>query len=77
VPNDFDQFDLFVSYSRKDDKSGWITCFVEKLQEEHRRYSGGREVRVFFDQTEYQTRSARRPSTSIVDGPLGSRPTEK
>ena len=44
-----DEYDLFVSYARLDDAADWITSFVARLQEEHRKYSGGREFRIFFD----------------------------
>ncbi len=42
---------LFLSYSRKDNKTGWVTAFYNRLQSEHRKYSG-RELRIFFDQSE-------------------------
>jgi hypothetical protein len=46
---DTDQFDFFVSYARKDNENGWITAFVKKLLEEHRTFSGGRDLKPFFD----------------------------
>ena len=49
MPRDTDQYDLFVSYSRADDADGWIAAFVAALQEEHRRFTGGRDLAVFFD----------------------------
>lgn len=50
-----DQYDLFVSYARGDNAAGWITHFIQELQEEHRRYSGGREFRIFFDTSEIRS----------------------
>src|ERR1051325_7648329 len=55
MPRETDQYDFFVSYARKDNVNGWINCFIEQLQEEHRKYSGGREFRVFFDKTEIRS----------------------
>jgi len=49
MPRDTDQHDLFVSYSRADDADGWIAAFVAALREEHRRFTGGRDLAVFFD----------------------------
>jgi len=48
-------WDLFISYARKDNQparpgeAGWVTAFIEALQAEHRRATGGHELRVFFD----------------------------
>jgi len=55
MPREIDQYDFFVSYARKDNAGGWITQFVEQLQQEHRKYSGGREFRVFFDKTDIRS----------------------
>jgi|ERR1035441_811899 hypothetical protein len=52
---DTDQYDFFVSYARKDNAIGWITHFVDQLQDEHRAYSGGREFRIFFDKEEIRS----------------------
>ena len=52
MPNAPEQFDFFVSYARADNKTGWVTDFVEALLAEHRRFVGGDEARVlrpFFD----------------------------
>jgi len=35
---DSDQYDFFVSYSRKDNATGWITRFVEELLAEHQKF---------------------------------------
>ncbi|MDR3690859.1 MAG: toll/interleukin-1 receptor domain-containing protein [Fimbriimonas sp.] len=45
------KFDLFVSYSRKDNEPDWISGFVEALKRRHLEFTG-RELRVFFDQKE-------------------------
>lgn len=50
-----EQFDFFVSYARKDNEGGWITQFLTDLQEEHRKFTGGREFRFFFDQNDIQS----------------------
>jgi len=44
-----DTYDFFVSYARRDNRDGWITAFLNALQEEHRRHSGDREFGYFFD----------------------------
>ncbi len=41
-------FDVFVSYSTKDDRDGWVTAFVEALQAEHRR-AALQPLAVFLD----------------------------
>ncbi len=46
---DADQFDVFVSYARDDDRDGWITGFLDELIEAHRRFAGGRELVPFRD----------------------------
>jgi len=50
-----DQYDFFVSYARKDNRDGWIARFLEQLQDEHRKYSGGRSFRIFFDTDEIRS----------------------
>ena len=47
--------DLFISYARRDNSEGWITRFIEALQEEQRRFTGGREFRVFFDKEDIRS----------------------
>ncbi len=49
MPRDPDIYDFFVSYARADNREGWIEQFVRSLVEEHRRFSGGRELKYFFD----------------------------
>ena len=46
-------FELFISYARKDNEGGWITRFIEELLAEHRLFAKNnpaRELRPFFDQ---------------------------
>ena len=50
-----DQYDFFVSYARMDNAEGWITRFIEALQEEHQSFTGGREFSVFFDTSEIRS----------------------
>lgn len=42
---------LFLSYSRADNESGWVTAFYERLTEQHRRYSArgldSRRIEIF------------------------------
>ncbi|HQZ67005.1 MAG TPA: toll/interleukin-1 receptor domain-containing protein, partial [Planctomycetaceae bacterium] len=49
MPNSSTPYDLFVSYARADNATGWITQFIDALQSEHRAFSGGREFKCFFD----------------------------
>lgn len=44
-----DKYDFFVSYARADNTQGWVEEFVAALVEEHRQFTGGRELRYFFD----------------------------
>ncbi len=44
-----DDYDLFVSYSRADNREGWIERFLDALIEEHREFTGGRALTYFFD----------------------------
>ena len=61
MPADPDQFDFFVSYARADNDErakqahDWITRFIESLQEEQRRFTGGRDFRVFFDKEDIRS----------------------
>jgi TIR domain/NB-ARC domain len=45
-------FELFVSYCRLDDRLGQITEIVARIQKEYRDFTGGGELRVFFDKRE-------------------------
>ena len=45
-------FELFVSYCHVDDRLGQITEIVARIQKEYRDFTGGGELRVFFDQRE-------------------------
>ncbi len=49
---DSDRYDFFVSYARADNTAGWISRFIEALQEEQRRFTGDRQFSVFFDTEE-------------------------
>jgi tetratricopeptide (TPR) repeat protein len=42
-------FDLFVSYSRRDNQQGRIRELVTVIQTQHRALTGGQELRIFFD----------------------------
>jgi len=35
-----DEYDLFVSYARADNREGWIDQFLAALKEEHRKFVG-------------------------------------
>ncbi|MFM8396195.1 MAG: hypothetical protein ACKOAH_00080, partial [Pirellula sp.] len=43
------EYDLFVSYARLNNEDGWIKSYVEALAEEFRVYTGGRELKYFWD----------------------------
>jgi len=55
VPQSTDQFDIFVSYARRDNVDAWISSFIEALQAEHRAYSGGRSFTAFFDKRDIRS----------------------
>ena len=40
MPISPEPYDFFVSYVRADNATGWITRFIEALQEEQRRFTG-------------------------------------
>jgi|SRR5271165_15881 len=46
---DASPFDLFVSYSRRDNQRGRIRELVTVIQAQHRALTGGQELRIFFD----------------------------
>ena len=48
VPKSF-TFDLFVSYYREDDHEDKVSEIVARVQNEYRDFTGGRELRVYFD----------------------------
>ena len=52
MPHAPEDYDFFVSYAREDNKSGWITGFVEELVAEHKTFSGGRTLTYFFDKAD-------------------------
>ena len=43
------EYDLFVSYARLNNQDGWIKSYVEALAEEFRTFTGGRELKYFWD----------------------------
>jgi hypothetical protein len=51
VPESFN-FDLFISYSRHDNREGNISKIVARMQKEYRDFTGGEELRVFFEKDE-------------------------
>ena len=48
------RYDVFISYSRKDNEPDWLSGFVSELKNRHREFAG-RELQVFFDRDEIQT----------------------
>lgn len=46
-----DRFELFISYSRKDDEDGWVTGLRDFILADHRRFSS-EPMRVFLDRSE-------------------------
>ncbi|MEZ6056870.1 MAG: tetratricopeptide repeat protein [Planctomycetaceae bacterium] len=49
MTRDPDTYDLFVSYARANNGDLWVKRFVEELQAEHKRFTGGRELTYFWD----------------------------
>ena len=49
APDDPDEYDLFVSYARADNTGGWVDGYVDALADEHRAFTGGRELPYFLD----------------------------
>jgi len=45
------RYDLFISYAHADDHDGFVSQFMEKLCEEHRKFTG-RDLQLFFDRQE-------------------------
>ncbi len=43
-----DRYELFISYSRKDDTGGWVTALRDAILADHRRFSS-EPMRIFFD----------------------------
>lgn len=46
-----DRYELFISYSRKDDTGGWVTGLRDVILADHRRFSS-EPMRIFFDHVE-------------------------
>jgi TIR domain len=70
VPDLLD-FDLFISYSRDDDRQGQISEIVARIQKEYRDFTGGGEIRVRFDKSEPTSLDDWRQKT--LDGVRSSR----
>ena len=51
MPTNDPSYDFFVSYARDDNKTGWITQFVEELLAEHQKFAAGRKLQPFFDES--------------------------
>lgn len=49
-----DQFELFISYSRRDDETGWVTGLRDFILADHRRFSS-EPMRIFLDRSEIRT----------------------
>jgi tetratricopeptide (TPR) repeat protein len=47
--------EIFVSYSRRDNRDGWVTGLVDALQREHAEATAGTQLRIFFDRSDIQT----------------------
>src|SRR5437899_2536702 len=49
-------YDLFISYSRRDNAQGRITELKERIEADHRQFvgTGGQDLRVFFDKLDIQ-----------------------
>lgn len=54
-------YDLFISYSRRDNQQNRITQFVERISRDFERFAG-RPLRPFFDVTEIQGMDEHRTS---------------
>jgi hypothetical protein len=51
VPESF-KFDLFISFSHLDNREGFISELVTRIEKEYRDFTGGGKVRVFFEKNE-------------------------
>lgn len=69
MPESFN-FDLFISYSRDDNREGYISEIVARIQKEYRDFTGGEELRVFFEKDEIGGYDRQR---RILDGIRSSR----
>jgi tetratricopeptide (TPR) repeat protein len=47
---DVEDFDLFISYARRDNREGMVTALVEKIRSDFARFSPTSPLAVFFDQ---------------------------
>lgn len=55
MARDTDQYDLFASYSTKDNENGWIKAFLEALNDQQKQFTGGAGFTCFFDKHEIRT----------------------
>jgi TIR domain len=65
VAESFD-FDLFISYSRHDNREGYISEIVGRMQKEYRDFTGGEELRVFFEKDEISDYDRRRTTLDAI-----------
>jgi tetratricopeptide (TPR) repeat protein len=64
-------FDLFISFSRYDNREGLISELVTRVETEYRDFTGGGKLRVFFEKEELSARDDRQ--NRILDGIRSSR----
>jgi hypothetical protein len=55
VMTDSVNYDVFISYARKDDAGGWVSGLRDAIYEDFREFSS-EPFRIFFDQTEIRSR---------------------
>lgn len=58
MPLDTDEYDMFISYARNDNMSGWITNFIDELLYEHNKFTGHdpeRKLNLFFDKLDIKS----------------------
>ena len=46
------KYDLFISYCRQDNDPEWLSAFKRLLEDSHRAFTSGRELKVFLDTQE-------------------------
>jgi hypothetical protein len=59
-------FDLFISYSHRDNTDGYISKLVARIQKEYRGFTGGKQLHAFFEKDEIGSRVDRQRSS--LDG---------
>jgi tetratricopeptide (TPR) repeat protein len=70
VANTF-YFDLFISYSRDDNRQGQISQVVARIRREYQEFAGSGDLRIFFDSSEAAIPNDRRQT--LVEAIRGSR----